>query len=569
MNFTDLGINELIMRSLENLGFQEPTPIQIKSIPALLTSKIDYVGLAQTGTGKTAAFGIPLISKIDTNKRSVQAIVLCPTRELCLQITKELKNYAAFIPKLQIVAIYGGASINEQANSLRRGAQLIVGTPGRVIDLINRNVLHLDSIATMVLDEADEMLNMGFQEDINTILENTPSDKNIWLFSATMPEQVEKIANNYMTNPLRVTVGSRNSSARNITHYYATVRRDHVYTAIRRIIEYSTDIFGIIFCRTKRDAKELADRLVNDKHRAEALHGDLSQSQRDAIMAKFRNRQIDILVATDVAARGIDVNDVTHVIHHNLPEDVEVYTHRSGRTARAGKSGVSLSIITGQRELRKIRYIERHIGQSITQFTIPSGQDVLQAQLNHLAQTITNTQPTEDVRQTVTNLQTQLSNLSAEELFIRLFALNYATKISAKASLNDLNASLSSPKFDHDSNQEHSTSKRSRERGHGTTMFLQMNLGQQEGFDKGRLINFICTKADISGRLIGKIEIQKNNSFFSVDDEETAERIMQKTNGHMLDGKKLSVTKASGKFDSFTPRRFNNRSSERRHSYRR
>jgi len=375
MHFTELGINPLIINALTALGFTEPTEIQQKAIPLLLAGTKDLIGLAQTGTGKTAAFGIPLLSMINTESRTVQAIVLCPTRELCIQIERELRKYGAQIPGLSVLAIYGGADMGKQINALKRGVHVVVGTPGRVIDHLNRKTLNLKQVSIAVLDEADEMLSMGFQEDIDTILQETPTDKKTWLFSATMPREVERIIARYMQDPARVTVGNKNSSARNIAHKYAVVHRANRYRALRRIIDMHVDFFGIVFCRTKNDAQEVAAALIKDGYLADALHGDLSQSQRDTVMRKLRNRMICIIVATDVAARGIDVSDLTHVIHYSIPEKIENYTHRSGRTARAGKSGMSIALI-GARDLRSLKAIERIIGTSIEYMTIPDSATI-------------------------------------------------------------------------------------------------------------------------------------------------------------------------------------------------
>lgn len=566
MNFKDLGINEDILRALDKLGFQEPTPIQEKSIPSLLAGKIDYIGLAQTGTGKTAAFGIPLISHIDTKKRAPQAIILCPTRELCLQITKELKSYAAFTSYLEIVAIYGGASVVEQISALRRGPQIVVGTPGRVIDLINRKVLQLGGINTVVLDEADEMLNMGFQEDIDTILASTSTERNTWLFSATMPNMVEKIANNYMKTPLRVTVGSRNGSARNIAHHYCLVRRENHYDAIKRFIDCSPNFFGMLFCRTKRDAKEISDRLAKDGYRTEALHGDLSQTQRDSIMAKFRARQIQLLVATDVAARGIDVNDITHVIHHNIPEDIEVYTHRSGRTARAGKSGMSLAIITSSRDLRKIRMIEQQVGQSVTALTVPSGADVHQKQIEYLTQTIRDVVINTDNAQLALNtLMEKLSDLSPQEILAKLFVLHVGQKVIGVQKLPDLNAPVNDRRSD-DSGAYNNEPYQQRQYSSGPgNITLQFNAGRDQGMDKSRLLSFVCTNANIQGRSLGKIDIQRNASFLSLDDEQIAQKILAGLKGLMFNDNKITVDKMSGEQPKRPTenRRFNRPSSSR------
>jgi len=345
--FESLGLQEPILKGIQDLGFVAPTPIQEKAIPVLLSGDRDFVGLAQTGTGKTAAFGLPLLQQLDIKRRQPQGLILCPTRELCLQITNDLKNFSKYLGDLSVVAVYGGASIVQQLRELKRGAHVVVATPGRLLDIIERGAVNFDQVRYAVLDEADEMLNMGFQEDINNILSKTPQSKTTWLFSATMPQEVRRIAQNYMTNPFELTVGNKNSGNANIEHEYYVVRPREKYAALKRIVDYNPEIFGIIFTRTKIESQEIAESLIRDGYNADALHGDLTQQQRDKVMKRFRERSIQVLVATDVAARGIDVDNVTHVINYELPDDVENYTHRSGRTARAGKSGISIAIITG------------------------------------------------------------------------------------------------------------------------------------------------------------------------------------------------------------------------------
>ena len=360
--FEELGIEQRIVKAITELGFENPTPIQEETIPVLLSGKKDLVGLAQTGTGKTAAFGLPMAQLVDFNSRNTQALIICPTRELCLQITRDLQSYVKYIDGAHIVAIYGGASLEMQSRELSRGAQIIVATPGRMVDMINRRKVKLANISMVVLDEADEMLNMGFKEDLDSILSETPPDKNTWLFSATMQNEVARIAKNYMKDPYEVTVGKQNQGADNIEHRYYIVHAKDKYAALKRIADYNPEIFGIVFCRTRIETQQIAEQLIKDGYNADSLHGDLSQQQRDQVMARYRSKTLQMLVATDVAARGIDVNNITHVINYNLPDDIENYTHRSGRTARAGKSGVSIVIIN-MKEVGKIRMIERQIGK--------------------------------------------------------------------------------------------------------------------------------------------------------------------------------------------------------------
>ena len=346
--FSTLGIRHDIVNAIAELGFENPTPIQEQAIPVLLSGSNDFVGLAQTGTGKTAAFGLPLLELLDFEKNHPQALILCPTRELCLQITNDINNYAKNVKNVNVVAVYGGANISDQLRQIRRGVQIVVATPGRMLDIINRKAIDFSEVRYVVLDEADEMLNMGFQEDIDQILSTTPEDKKTWLFSATMPTEVRRIAKKYMDNPFELTMGTKNTGNVNIDHEYYVVRARDKYAAFKRIVDFNPEIFGIVFCRTKIETQDIAESLIKDGYNADALHGDLSQQQRDKVMKRYRERSLQLLIATDVAARGIDVNDVTHVINYSLPDEVENYTHRSGRTARAGKSGVSISIINSQ-----------------------------------------------------------------------------------------------------------------------------------------------------------------------------------------------------------------------------
>ncbi|MGH2642899.1 MAG: DEAD/DEAH box helicase, partial [Chitinophagaceae bacterium] len=343
-SFETLGLSNPLLKAIGDMGFEEPTLVQSKVIPTLLESKTDLVALSQTGTGKTAAFGLPLLSLLNFESRDTQALILCPTRELCIQITRDLQSLAKYIPDVNVTAIYGGANIRNQILEMQKGAQIVVGTPGRMIDMIQRKKVRLSNVQYVVLDEADEMLNMGFKEDLDTILSETPKEKNTWLFSATMPDEVMRISKSYMQHPVEITVGSRNSGNENIEHIYYSVRNHDKYAALKRIADYYQDIYAIVFCRTKIETQQVADRLIKDGYSADALHGDLSQAQRDQVMRRFRNKVVQMLVATDVAARGIDVNDVTHVINYNLPDELEYYTHRSGRTARAGKKGISIAL---------------------------------------------------------------------------------------------------------------------------------------------------------------------------------------------------------------------------------
>ena len=373
MTFEELGLKSGVLKSLTQLGFETPTPIQQEAIPHLLKEESDFVGLAQTGTGKTAAFGLPLVSKVEEGRKKPQGLVICPTRELCLQISKDIQNYSKNV-NVNTVAVYGGTDIKRQISDIKRGAQIIVATPGRLVDLTNRKAIDLNEIEWVVLDEADEMLNMGFKEDIDHILDKTPLERNVWLFSATMPKEVAAIAKNYMENPLEVAIGHKNQSNENIEHIYYTVSERDRYNAVKRIIDFNPSIYGLIFCRTRRETAAVAEKLVKEGYSAEPLHGELSQAQRDNAMRRFRSKSIQILVATDVAARGIDVDDITHVINYNLPDEIENYTHRSGRTARAGKKGESLVLVT-PRESYKIKTLEKKLRTTFKKGTVPGAKE--------------------------------------------------------------------------------------------------------------------------------------------------------------------------------------------------
>ena len=382
MLFEELGIEEDLLKSIQSLGFTEPTPIQQQAIPVLLSGTKDFVGLASTGTGKTAAFGFPLLQLVDKGQKHPQALIVCPTRELCMQITKDLANYHKFKPGIQVTAVYGGASIGEQIRDLRRGPQIVVATPGRLIDLIERKAINLQEILYIVLDEADEMLNMGFREDIEFILQNTPKRQSAWLFSATMPSEVKQVSRRFMKDPVEVSIGKVNAANTNIDHQYYVTGGMNRYQTVKRIIDFNPGIYGIIFTRTKADAQSVTESLIREGYDIEALHGDLTQVQRDKVMGRFREKSIQLLIATDVAARGIDVTGITHVINFELPDDPEVYTHRSGRTGRAGRSGVCISILT-QRETHRLRQIERMINNRFHKMDIPSGKDVCRKQFFH------------------------------------------------------------------------------------------------------------------------------------------------------------------------------------------
>ncbi|HEY4325417.1 MAG TPA: DEAD/DEAH box helicase [Mucilaginibacter sp.] len=508
-----MGIRHDIVNAISELGFENPTPIQEQSIPVLLTGSNDFVGLAQTGTGKTAAFGLPLLELLDFEENYPQALVLCPTRELCLQITNDIKNYAKKMGNVNVVAVYGGANISDQLRQIKRGVQIVVATPGRMLDIINRKAIDFSKVKYVVLDEADEMLNMGFQEDIDSILSTTPEDKKTWLFSATMPTEVRRIAKKYMTDPFELTMGEKNTGNANIEHEYYIVRARDKYAAFKRIVDFNPDIFGIVFCRTKIETQEIAESLIKDGYNADSLHGDLSQQQRDKVMKRYRDRSLQLLIATDVAARGIDVNDVTHVINYSLPDEVENYTHRSGRTARAGKTGVSISIINAK-ELGKIRQIERGLGKRFVKAEIPTGFDVCEKQLFSIVHKVHNVQVNEQqIEQYIPRIMEEFKDMSKEEFIKRFASIEFNSFLEYYKNAPDLNAPLEEGRR-FDRNDDRSSDRNGGGRSEYTRLFI--NLGSVDEFSRGDLLGYICNQSKISGRTVGKIDVKGVYSFFEI-----------------------------------------------------
>ena len=518
--FSTLGIRHDIVNAITELGFENPTPIQEQAIPVLLSGSNDFVGLAQTGTGKTAAFGLPLLELLDFSQNYPQALILCPTRELCLQITNDLKNYAKNLPDVHVVAVYGGAAISDQLRQIKRGVQIVVATPGRMLDIINRKAVDFTKVKYVVLDEADEMLNMGFQEDIDQILFTTPEDKKTWLFSATMPGEVRRIAKKYMTDPFELTMGTKNTGNVNIEHEYYVVKARDKYAAFKRIVDFNPEIFGIVFCRTKIETQEIAEALMKDGYNADSLHGDLSQQQRDRVMKRYRDRSLQLLIATDVAARGIDVNDVTHVINYSLPDEIENYTHRSGRTARAGKSGISIAIINSK-ESGKIRQIERVIGKQFTKAEIPSGFDVCEKQLFGLVHKVHNVAVSEDqIEQYLPRIMEEFKDLDKEEIIKRFASLEFNRFLDYYKNAPDLNASAE------DSGRGERGDKFGRTGFKSDFTRLFINLGSVDDFSRGDMLGFICNQAKISGKTIGKIDLKGVYTFFEVENE-FADKVQQ------------------------------------------
>jgi ATP-dependent RNA helicase DeaD len=503
--FEALGLNNSIVKAVTELGFENPTPIQEKTIPALLTGNSDLVALAQTGTGKTAGFGLPLISLVDFTSRDTQAVVLCPTRELCMQITRDLQSYTKYISGANIVAIYGGASIDNQTRDIKKGAQIVVATPGRMNDMIDRRRVNLSNVRYVVLDEADEMLNMGFKEDLDTILSQTPEDKNTWLFSATMPDEVLRISKNYMVNPIEITAGTKNSGNDNIEHVYYVVHARDKYAALKRIADSNPDIFAIVFCRTRVETQEISDALIKDGYGADALHGDLSQAQRDHVMKRYRSRSLQMLVATDVAARGIDVNDVTHVINYNLPDEIENYTHRSGRTARAGKQGVSIAIIN-MKEVGKIKVIERIIKKKFIQGKLPTGFEVCEKQLFSLVNKIHNVEVNEvAINAYMPKIVEELKDLSKEDIIKRFVSTEFNRFLDYYKNAPDLNASPG----------------RDRERSVPGVTKLFINLGELDSLDRTTMKEYISEISGVPLDSIVSVEVKSSFSFIEIKSEET------------------------------------------------
>ena len=499
-SFLNLGLDEDLLKAVQQMGFETPSEIQSKAIPQLLEKETDLVALAQTGTGKTAAFGFPLLQKIDTKRKVVQGLIIAPTRELCLQITTEIGKYAQFKKGTKIVAVYGGASVREQAESIKSGVQIVVATPGRLLDLIQRKMLRIDQIEYCVLDEADEMLNMGFYQDIKSILSYTPEDKLTWLFSATMPAEVAQIAKEFMHRPLEITVGSKNEGATTVSHFVYTVSARNKYAALKRIVDSDPQLFAVIFCRTKRETQKIAEKLIEDGYNASALHGDLSQNQRDLVMAGFRKRQIQILVATDVAARGIDVDDITHVIHYQLPDEPETYNHRSGRTGRAGKTGNSLCLCTNS-DRRKIEQFERKLKKKFEFAEVPSVAGIIENQLKSLADKLRDTEVDESIESYMPLLEETLASIDRETLLRKVFgeAYNRLAQYYLKENFSSESASESSSRAKH-----------------GEVRFF-INLGERDGFNWKSMKDYLKNALELQREDIFKVDTLNNFSFFNVD----------------------------------------------------
>ncbi|CAA9199955.1 DEAD/DEAH box helicase [Flavobacterium collinsii] len=530
--FEQLGLNESLLKAILDLGFENPSEVQEKAIPLLLEKDTDMVALAQTGTGKTAAFGFPLIQKIDADNRNTQALVLSPTRELCLQITNELKNYAKYEKGINVVAVYGGASITEQAREIKRGAQIIVATPGRMQDMINRGLVNIKNIDYCVLDEADEMLNMGFYDDICAILSDTPDEKSTWLFSATMPQEVARIAKQFMSEPVEITVGTKNSGSATVSHEFYLVNARDRYEALKRLADANPDIFSVVFCRTKRDTQAVAEKLIEDGYSAAALHGDLSQAQRDGVMKSFRGRQIQMLVATDVAARGIDVDNVTHVVNYQLPDEIETYNHRSGRTGRAGKLGTSIVIVT-KSELRKISSIERIIKQKFEEKSIPSGIEICEIQLLHLANKIKDTEVDHEIDNYLPAINNVLEGLSKEELIKKMVSVEFNRFIAYYKKNRDISSQSSGER------RERNDSEPREFNNNGAVRYF-VNIGSRDNFDWMSLKDYLKETLDLGRDDVFKVDVKEGFSFFNTDPEHT-DKVMEVLNNVQLEGRRINV----------------------------
>lgn len=511
--FEEMGLTPGILKAIQELGFEEPMPVQQKVIPQILETENDIIALAQTGTGKTAAFGLPLVLTTDTDLNLTQALILCPTRELCMQITNDLKDFSKHTGNLRILAVYGGASIENQIKGLKKGAHIIVATPGRLIDLIGRGAVKLSCVSTVILDEADEMLNMGFLDSINEILEEVPAGRRTLLFSATMSHEIEAIARKYMNHPEEITIGTKNASADNVSHGYYMVHARDKYKVLKRIADFEPDIYGIIFCRTRNETQEVASKLIDDGYNADALHGDLSQAQRDTVMQKFRSGNIRLLVATDVAARGLDVDDLTHVINYSLPDDPEVYTHRCGRTGRAGKKGISISLVH-LKEKHNLQKIERQVKKSFKAITIPTGSEICGKQLfNWVSKIETVATDHKEIEKFLPEIKQRLESLDREELLRRVVSLEF-------------NRFLDDYRYEEDpidqfpgkdtGFERHGKKGYSRQSGNDYTR-LFINLGKSDGFYPEQLIDLVNSNTRGKKIPIGKIDLLRNFSFFEVE----------------------------------------------------
>jgi ATP-dependent RNA helicase DeaD len=549
--FEGLGLDARLVQATDALGFKQPTPIQEQAIPVLLSGTKDLVGLAQTGTGKTAAFGLPLLQLVEAAQRHPQALVVCPTRELCMQIVNELELFKKFIPGMHVLAVYGGTSIGGQIRDLRKGVQIVVATPGRLIDLIERKAINLEQISYVVLDEADEMLNMGFQDDIEFILQNTPKREATWLFSATMPPEIRRVSKKYMESPKEITVGKVNTANKNIDHQYYVTSAHHRYETLKRIIDFNPGIYGIIFTRTKADAQDIAEKLTREGYDIDALHGDLTQQQRDKVMGEFREKTLQLLIATDVAARGIDVKDITHVINYELPDDVEVYTHRSGRTGRAGSTGIALSIVHS-REIGKLRQIERIVQAPFHKMEIPSGKDVCRKQFFTFMDKLLQADISHgDYETYVPMLAEKFADISKEEVLKRVAAMEFDRFLKYYENAEDLNVRERSVGRDTRGGERREYGRREdgRARGrdyNGEYTKLFVNLGTKDGFYKASFLQFILDMSDLRKEALGRIDMKEMNTWVEVD-KRSANQMIRAIDGKNYKGRRIRMNEANSR----------------------
>ena len=544
INFEEMGFTPGILNAIQELGFDQPMLVQEKVIPLMLGDEVDIIALAQTGTGKTAAFGLPLVQATDTEINSTQALILCPTRELCMQITGDLTDYAKYTGKLKILAVYGGASIDNQIRALKKGVHIIVATPGRLIDLIGRRAANLSNVNTVILDEADEMLNMGFLDSINEILDEVPEGRRTLLFSATMSSEISSIARRYMNSPIEVTIGTKNSSADNVSHTYYLVHAKDKYKVLKRIADFEPEIYGIVFCRTRKETQEIASKLINDGYNADALHGDLSQAQRDAVMQKFRIRNLQLLIATDVAARGLDVDDLTHVINFSLPDDPEVYTHRSGRTGRAGKTGISISLVH-LRERHMLQQIERKVKKPFKSLPIPTGTEICGKQLFNWVKKLENVVTDHrEIEKFLPEIEEKLTSLNREEILKRAVSLEFNRFLDDYRNGEDLIAPVS----DKESSFGRPGRRGSSEQYPDNYKRLFINLGKSDGFYPEQLIELVNQNTKGKKVPIGKIDLLKSFSFFEVDPGYADELIVALNNAKFMD-RRVAVEIAQEKTD--------------------
>lgn len=535
--FEELGVSEEIRRAIEEMGFENPMPVQEEVIPYLLGTRNDVIALAQTGTGKTAAFGIPLLQRIDTRIPQTQAIVLSPTRELCLQIADDLKDYSKYVPGIHVIPVYGGASIETQIRALKKGVHIIVATPGRLIDLMNRGVAKLGAVSNVVLDEADEMLNMGFSEDLNTILAGVPEERNTLLFSATMSKEIEKIARTYLHDPKEIVVGSRNEGAENVNHIYYMVSAKDKYLALKRIVDFHPRIYAIIFCRTKVETQDIADKLIKDGYNAESLHGDLSQQQRDLTMQKFRQHLTQLLVATDVAARGLDVDDLTHVINYGMPDDIENYIHRSGRTGRAGKKGTSIAIVH-TREKGKIKQVERHLGKNFQVGEMPSPEEICKKQLYKVMDQIVKTDVDEDqIAPFMQDISRYFEFVDKDELIKKIVSVEFGKFLDYYANAPEVRIETGKKSRDEERRERKERGRGGRRQTEEGYSRLFINLGKKDGFYPGEVMQFI--NRYVKGHVaVGHIDLQNTFSFIEVGNND-AEKVMSGLTGVNYKGREV------------------------------